>query len=215
MEQSTDIDFESFVATSEQPSTFDAKKFLEEERMKAWQENAKEQERLLAEKNDTDIKEKVFESNSPENVKKMETTIEFEDFQVPTKIEIKKSSLHGHGVFAKSDIVEGELVEEARMFRLSWRQAYHRDPVLSRYIFADASCKCRDCQVHGPSLYMGMGYVGLYNYGFDSNIRAEFDYINLKVKLIASENIPAGKEITFDDSAFKPNGDITTTEAIQ
>jgi hypothetical protein len=50
MEQSTDIDFESFVATNEQPSTFDAKKFLEEERMKAWQENAKEQKRTTENK---------------------------------------------------------------------------------------------------------------------------------------------------------------------
>jgi len=54
----------------------------------------------------------------------------------------------------------------------------------------------------------------LYNYGFDSNIKAQFDFMNLKMKIIASEDIPVGKELLFDDSAFTPNN-ITSTEKLQ
>jgi hypothetical protein len=195
-------------------STFDPKKFVEEERKKALEAYQKSEEEKKKKSQDVDIKEKVVEATNPKSVEKVEKTIEFSDFKVPSKIEIKASTIHGNGVFATQDITSGEVIEEARLFRLGWRSTYQKDPVLNRYIIADTSCTCRDCTVHGPSVYMPMGYVGLYNYGFNSNIKAEFDFFNLKMKIVATENIAAGTEILFDDSAFNASG-ITGSEKLQ
>jgi hypothetical protein len=217
----TEIDFESFVSQNPELNDFDPKKFVAEERKKAMEAYEAEEARKAAAEaskqkqlTDLDTKEKVSEATSEQSMKAIEKTIEFTDFKVPTKIEIKKSSGHGHGIFSTSHITEGEVVEELRMFRLGWRATYQKDPVLNRYIIADTSCQCRDCSIHGPSVYMPMGYGGLYNYGFDSNIKAQFDFMNLRMKIIASEDIPAGKELLFDDSAFTPNN-ITSTEKLQ
>lgn len=210
----TPIDFESFVTMNPELNTFDPKKFVEEERKKALEAYQKAEEEKKKQLQDSDTKEKVAEATNPQSVQKVEKTIEFTDFKVPSKIEIKASTVHGNGVFATQDIAEGEVIEEARLFRLGWRSTYQKDPVLTRYIIADTSCKCRDCTVHGPSVYMPLGYVGLYNHGFNSNIKAEFDFFNLKMKIIASENIAAGTEILFDDSAYTSIG-ITSSERLQ
>lgn len=215
MQQETaQIDFESFVSQNPELNTFDPKKFVEEERKKALEAHRLAEEQKKKQLEDGDIKEKVVEAENPESVKAVENTIQFSDFKVPTKIEIKKSTVHGHGVFASHDISVGEVIEESRMFRLGWRSTYQKDPVLVRYVIADTTCKCRDCSVHGPSVYMPLGYGGLYNYGFDSNIRAEFDFMNLKMKIIATENISAGTELLFDDSAQNQNG-IVSSEKLQ
>jgi len=212
-QQATEIDFESFVSQNPELNNFDPKKFVEDERKKVMEAAKAEEDKKQAQRNDEDTKEKVAEAHLQQNIKKVENTIDFSPLKIPTKIEINRSNLHGHGVFAKETISEGEVVEDCRLFRLGWRSTYQKDPVLTRYIIADTSCKCRDCVVHGPSVYMPMGYGGLYNYGFDSNIRAEFDFQNMRMKIIATEDIPAGKEILFDDSALSNN--ITSTEKLQ
>jgi len=206
------IDFETFMKTTN-VAKFDPKKYVQEQRalaMKQAQEEAKQKE---IQKKDEDVVSTDLDTQTKNVVKNAEMQIEYTDFAIPTKIEVKKSSIHGNGIFAKETIADGEVIEELRLFRLAWRMAYQKDPVLERYAIVDNSCKCRDCSIHGPSVYIPMGYGALYNYGFDSNIRAQFDFPNLKMKIIATEEIAAGKEILFDDSAF--SGKMTLSESLK
>ena len=175
------------------------------------EDSRKQAQQKSNERKDEDTPERNLEQKTKDAVKNTESQIQYSEFAPPTKVVIKKSVIHGNGVFAKEDIAEGEVIEEIRLFRLAWRLAYQKDPVLSRYAIADNSCKCRDCTIHGPSVYMPTGYGALYNFGFDSNIRATFDFPNLKMKIVASEDIPAGKELLFDDSAFSEKFTLSET----
>ena len=206
------IDFETFMKTSS-TSNFDPKKYVQEQRALAMKQSQEEAKQKEIQRKDEDVVSTDLDTQTKNAVKNAEMQIEYTDFATPTKIEVKKSGIHGNGVFAKETIADGEVVEELRLFRLAWRMAYQKDPVLERYAIVDNSCKCRDCSIHGPSVYIPMGYGALYNYGFDSNIRAEFDFPNLKMKIIATEEIPAGKEILFDDSAF--SGKMTLSESLK
>jgi hypothetical protein len=215
MSEPSVIDFETFM--KDKVDEFDAKKYVEQERAEMYAKAQKEAKEKEKQKQDEDTVENSIQSNVVNNTKEViknaEMNIQYSDFSVPTKIEIKKSINHGHGVFAKENISEGEVIETLRMFRLAWRMSYHHDPVLHRYIIADNGCKCRDCSVHGPSLYIPLGYGGLYNHGFDSNVRVDFDFPNLMMRIIATEDITAGKEILFDDSAF--SGKIALSESLR
>ncbi|WP_423146360.1 hypothetical protein [Rubrolithibacter danxiaensis] len=73
------------------------------------------------------------------------------------KIELKESSVHGYGVFAKETIEVGELIEEARLLALKFRSKYTHDPVLRDYIWADKSCSCDKCRQHGLRQYIALG----------------------------------------------------------
>ena len=55
--------------------------------------------------------------------------IEYGNIEIPQKLSILPSPLHGNGVYSKEPIQEGELVEKCRMFRLGWRMNYQKDPV--------------------------------------------------------------------------------------
>ena len=212
MSESAVIDFESFMKVN-QNSSFDAKKYVQEQRQKMLDAEKQKVEQKIKERKDEDLTEVNPKTQAKTESKASENQIEYTEFAPPSKILVKKSGIHGNGIFAKDDINEGEVIEELRLFRLGWRMAYQKDPVLERYAIADNSCTCRDCTVHGPSVYIPLGYGALYNYGFDSNIRASFDFPNLKMRIIASEDIQAGKELLFDDSAL--TGKIALSETLK
>lgn len=212
MGESNTIDFETFMKQTGE-SKFDAKQYVEAERQKAKEIAQAQAQKKLKEQRDEHSPENTLVQKTKDAVQATESQIQYAEFAPPTKVLVKKSTIHGNGVFARENINEGELIEQVRLFRLAWRLAYQKDPVLSRYAIADNSCKCRDCAVHGPSVYMPLGYAALYNFGFDSNIRAEFDFPNLSMKIIATEDIPAGKELLFDDSALSDK--ITLAESLK
>ena len=206
------VDFEKFMKQIGDVK-FDAREYVMKEREIAFEKAKKQEIERLTKQKDEDVVATDLDTQTKSAVQNAEAQIEYSDFSVPSKIEVKKSQIHGNGIFAKENISSGEVIEELRLFRLAWRMAYQKDPVLERYAIADNSCKCRDCSIHGPSIYIPLGYGGLYNFGFDSNIKAEFDFPNLKMKIIASEDITAGKELLFDDSAF--SGKFTLAESLQ
>lgn len=216
MSETSVIDFESFMKTN-QDTSFDPKKYINEQRailQEEWRQNElkkQNQNTQTAPKEKTETPKVVVKEKTEQPQQEIE--INYSDFSPPTKIVIKKSSKQGHGVFAKENISEGEVIEDLRLFRTGWRMNYQKDPVIEKYAIADNSCKCRECSIHGPSVYIPMGYGGLYNFGFDSNIKASFDFLNLRMKIIAAEDIDAGEELLFDDSAF--NGKIVTAELLK
>lgn len=215
MSETSVIDFESFMKVN-QNTSFDAKKYIDEQRailQEEWRQNElKNQKQTPTDTQKQKTEQQVSVKEKTEQLPQ-ELEINYSDFSPPSKIIIKKSTKQGHGVFAKENISDGEVIEELRLFRLGWRMNYQKDPVIEKYVIADNSCKCRDCSIHGPSVYMPMGYGGLYNFGFDSNIKASFDFLNLKMKIIASEDIDAGEELLFDDSAF--NGKMVMSELLK
>lgn len=95
------------------------------------------------------------------------------------KLDVKKSRIHGYGVFAGKDIRKGSMIEEC-CFILSDCE----DDILMDYIF----------DVRGRSGLL-LGYGSLYNHSEQPN--AEYSF-NLKRKVAtvkASRSIKKGQEI--------------------
>ncbi len=111
------------------------------------------------------------------------------------KIQVRKSPVHGYGVFAKETIHLGEQIEEARLIRLALRAGYQFDKVLNDHVFSLSKCHCKECEAHGKKQFVGLGFASIYNHSEESNakfsIDLEFDI--LKVKAI--KEIKEGEEI--------------------
>jgi hypothetical protein len=114
------------------------------------------------------------------------------------KIQVRSSSIHGYGVFAKEAIVAGELIEEAKGIRLSNRSAYQYDKNLNDYIFRHSDCKCEECMVHGNIQFVGLGYSSLYNHSEDNNAKYKIDYEYDVIRITAKKDIAEGEEILID-----------------
>lgn len=108
------------------------------------------------------------------------------------KLVVKKSNLHGYGVFSKKTIKKGELIEECYIII-----SKGGDRVLEDFYF-DAKGKY--------AIFTGFGII--YNHSDDPNA----DYtINIKKRLAtikAKKTIPKGKEIfvTYGDDWFSSRG---------
>ena len=112
-----------------------------------------------------------------------------------SKIQVRKSSIHGYGVFATEDIQEGEHIEECRLLRLGWRTKYTGDPVIKDYVWTNMSCKCKDCQVHGPHQYLALGNGSIYNHHDNHNTEVVLNYRNEVMHIKAKRFIPKDSEI--------------------
>lgn len=111
------------------------------------------------------------------------------------KVEVRKSSVHGYGVFAKELIEKDELIEEAGMLKLGWRRHYHNDPVLNNYVWGDRSCKCSECEAHGNLLYLSLGLGSLYNHSDNPNTSMHVEYAIRLQTIKAKRNIEKDEEI--------------------
>jgi len=116
-------------------------------------------------------------------------------FVQPQKIIVNKSELiGGRGVFATTDISEGELIERCPMVKMGWRANYQKDPVIWQYLYSHR-CDCNDCKNHGPLFYMVLGYGMIYNHQDYPNADWKFDYDKLYADVIANKNIAKDEEI--------------------
>lgn len=111
------------------------------------------------------------------------------------KIQVRKSELHGYGVFAIDDIQPDELIEESRMLRTGLRANYAHDSVLKDYVWGIHKCNCIECKSHGPVQYMGLGNISLYNHSDTPNTRQKIDFPKELMTITAREFIPKGTEI--------------------
>lgn len=108
------------------------------------------------------------------------------------KLTVKKSSIHGYGVFAAKAIKKGELIEECYMLI-----SKGGDDVLEDYYFQA-----------GKKYAMFLGFGCIYNHSDEPNA----DYkLNIKQKVVtikASENIPKGAEIfvSYGEEWFSSRG---------
>jgi hypothetical protein len=95
------------------------------------------------------------------------------------KLKVKKSSLHGHGVYAEEDIQSGQIVEECRVL-----VCQVEDPNFINYQYA-----------FGEKYAILLGYGCLYNHADDPNIKRFHDEEYNISTFIATRFIKQGEEL--------------------
>lgn len=105
------------------------------------------------------------------------------------KIHIQSSPLHGLGVFAKSDIAKGEVIERCPYIVIDDDDLQEANR-LNDYLYNSPDRV-------GDYLCM-MGYGMLYNHGKLANAEWQIDDDNRFVCFTALCDIPMGAEITHD-----------------
>lgn len=137
------------------------------------------------------------------------------EFLQPSKIKIGLSNIHFRGVFATSDIEEGEVVERCPMVPLAFRSRYQQDPQIWQYLYTQPPCPCNECKNHGFVFHMVLGYGMIYNHQDDPNCQWKFDYPNLVADVVAQRKILAGEEIfvSYGSNYFNNREKITNEYA--
>ena len=135
-------------------------------------------------------------------------------YDISNKICVRKSDIHGHGIFAKEDISKDEVLEVSRLLRLAWRMAYQQDPVIRDYCWGNTSCKCDQCKMHGPHAYLALGYGSIYNHHNVPNTKIHFDFDNNCYTVTSVMDIQKDQEIFTNYGAdyWKHRGKILTAE---
>ncbi len=111
------------------------------------------------------------------------------------KIEVRKSQIHGYGVFAKEAIVEGELIEESKLLKLEWRSKYSNDATLNDYTWANQKCECEECKTHGHVRYMALGFGSMYNHSDNPNTKQKLNFKDEVINVWAKSDIQPDEEI--------------------
>jgi hypothetical protein len=119
----------------------------------------------------------------------------------PTKIYLDNSPVHGLGVFAKVDIKQGELIEEAPFLELPINKG-ESSPLFIDYRFNFPSGMEWTHQV------LVMGYGSFYNHSDDASAYWFSDNQKRTFNFIASRDILAGEEIFtyYGDSNYWNDG---------
>ena len=106
----------------------------------------------------------------------------------PKKIYVKKSPVHGWGVFAKEDIMENEVFEECPVLTLPIEKG-HATSLLIDYRFNWPQGGDWQEQV------LTLGYGSLYNHSENANAFWISDLENKTFKFISNREIKEGEEI--------------------
>jgi len=112
-----------------------------------------------------------------------------------TKIGLRKSPIHGHGIFSNAKISEGELIEEAKLLKLSWRSKIIQDSVLINYVWVNNKCNCETCQKDGKEQYLAFGYGSIYNHSKNPNTRVDLDFATETMRIYTTKTIEKDEEI--------------------
>lgn len=120
---------------------------------------------------------------------------EIVNFYISKKIKLGQSTIHGTGVFAVDDIDIDEVIEVSPLIKLDWKMKYVHDKVLRDYCWMNTRCECADCKMHGPALYLGLGYSSLYNHQDDPTCNLMADFAKLAISIKAKKRIEKDEEI--------------------
>lgn len=110
------------------------------------------------------------------------------EIRPPSKIIIKKSQIHGFGVFASEDIMEGELIEECPLYVLPLEKG-ESSSCLIDYRFNWPK------QEEWTNQVVSWGYGSLYNHSNDANADWRDNLENKTFEFYATKNISSGEEI--------------------
>ena len=120
------------------------------------------------------------------------------------KIEVRRSPIHGYGVFAKEVIEEGEFIEECRLLKMNWRAAYPHDQTVKDYVWGNRGCTCIECRRHGGFQYIALGFGSLYNHSDTPNTKQKLDFSKELLGIKARRRIEKDEELllTYGDKYF-------------
>jgi len=103
------------------------------------------------------------------------------------KIEVKKSELHGNGVFAITNIQKDEIIESCPIIILNEKDTKEIDKThLYNYYFS------WEDNISAISL----GYGSIYNHSYEPNAKYEKDSLNKRIIFKSINKIKKGEEIT-------------------
>lgn len=109
----------------------------------------------------------------------------------PQQIEVRESSLHGRGVFAKNKIMRGSLIEKAPViFLTNEEKETLRFTKLFHYYFL--------LNMSEKQVAFGFGYASFYNHSPEANAFYTFSGRRNTINLYACQNIEPGYEITIN-----------------
>lgn len=119
---------------------------------------------------------------------------EYPQFFISQKIEVRKSPVHGQGVFAKQDIEKWEIIESAPVMLFdSATQSYLFDLHERRHVIMDYPFAWTKC---GSVLALSMGYGGVYNHStYGQNIQWAANHEMECIDFTATQDIQAGEEL--------------------
>ena len=116
------------------------------------------------------------------------------------KIKVKKSELHGIGVFATKNIMEGEIIEECPILLIPIKEEKLLDQThLYNYYY--------EWDKNYNVILLGFGSI--YNHSYNANSEFNEDYKNETMILTAIKDIKEGEEITVNY-----NGDFNNKEKV-
>ncbi len=135
------------------------------------------------------------------------------------KLEIRKSPIHGYGVFARENIKVGEILEECHHIRITAENNQRCnciEPELlpyKRYTFSFPYTKTPDATKPYQYDTLVLGYGSIYNSSTCSetnNADVSTDLSNNIFIFIAAKDILAGEEILiyYGDNWWKRNGEL-------
>ncbi|MFD2581431.1 SET domain-containing protein [Pedobacter vanadiisoli] len=109
----------------------------------------------------------------------------------PQHIEVRESQLHGRGVFAKSKIKKGELIEQAPVIFLSndEKETLRFTKLYHYYFLLDRPEK---------QTAFSFGYASFYNHSPQANAYYTFSGRKNALNIYAYRTIEAGSEITIN-----------------
>lgn len=115
----------------------------------------------------------------------------------PRYIEVKESLLHGRGVFAKSKIRKGSLIEQAPIIFLTddEKETLRFTKLYHYYFLLDNAEK---------QTAFSFGYASFYNHSSEANAFYTFSRKRNTLNVYAYRTIEAGSEITINYNG-KPN----------
>ena len=126
-----------------------------------------------------------------------------DELKQPLKIAVRKSPIHGYGVFATEDIFENEIIEEAHYQLTHIRKgllcskcmpAYFN---LSRYCYIEP-CDCKACHSTGHQFVLAGGCFMQYNSckeSQDQNMSIQWNKIANRITSVAKKNIKKDQEL--------------------
>lgn len=110
---------------------------------------------------------------------------------LPEKIYIAPSTIHGYGVFAKTRILKGEIIEECPVIKMELDENSNCWHVLESYRFNWPCGVGKDVQYQA----MPAGYGAIYNHSNNSNAAWKSSLPRNTFLYYATRDIEAGEEI--------------------
>lgn len=111
------------------------------------------------------------------------------------KISLRSSPIHGHGIYSNTEIAKGELIEEAKLLKLSWRSKIIQDSVLVNYVWTNNTCTCENCQKEGHEQYLALGFGSIYNHSKNPNTLLKLNFETETLQIFSNKNIGRDEEI--------------------